>query len=155
MNHLAAWSSEHVELAIALHDRHFSAQLAADEFFRLTHKRITRCAMIGKWHRLGLRADKELAVKKARPVEKKKAVRRMPSPPLLPPSPSKIEPKLSLQPCTLVELRFHDQCRWPISDTRSFPVYYCGAQREFSGDEGRHKYCCFHARQAFAGKGRP
>lgn len=159
MNLGAQWLPEHVVLAINLHERHLSGQLAADEFVRLTGKTITRCAMIGKWHRLGLRAGTEPVIRKVRAPEKKKAVRMVPSPPLSsplrPPSArAETEPELSPQPCDIIGLRFYDQCRWVMSDPRTFPVYYCGGAREFPGDEGRHKYCAHHGARAFAGRGR-
>jgi hypothetical protein len=159
MNLGAQWSPEHVVLAINLHERHLSGQMAADEFVRLTGKTITRCAMIGKWHRLGLRAGNEPAIRKTRAPEQKKAVRMEPLPPLSsPPRPlpasAETEPELSPQPCDIIGLRFYDQCRWVMSDPRTFPVYYCGGEREFPGDEGRHKYCAHHGARAFAGKGR-
>ena len=156
MNHAAQWSPEHVVLAIDLHERHFSAQVAADEFARLTGKAITRSAMIGKWHRLGLRSGDQPVVRKVRAPERKKAVRMVPSlqPSLPPPPPAEPEAKLLPRPCDIIGLRMFDQCRWVMSDPRRFPVYYCGGPREFPGDEGRHKYCCHHGRIAFAGKGR-
>jgi hypothetical protein len=157
MNHATMWIPEHVVLAIDLHERHFSAQVAADEFARLTGKPVTRNAMIGKWNRLGLRSDHEPVIRKVRAPERKKAVRMVPSPPLTSPSsrpPADAEPKLSPQPCDIIGLRFYDQCRWVMSDPRRYPVWYCGAAREFPGDEGRHKYCCYHGSIAFAGKGR-
>jgi hypothetical protein len=155
MNHATVWLPEHVVLAIHLHERHFSGQVAADEFARLTGKPTTRSAMIGKWNRLGLRAGKEPVIKKVRAPEKKKAVRMVPSPPLSSPLPVETEPRLSPQPCTIIELRFSDQCRWVMSETRQWPIYYCGATREFSGEDAPHMYCVFHAARAFAGKGRP
>jgi hypothetical protein len=111
--------------------------------------------MIGKWHRLGLHGSNEPAIKKVRAPERKKAVRMVPSPPLTSPSsPAETEPQLSPQPCDIIGLRFHDQCRWVMSDPRRYPVYYCGAAREFPGDDGRHNYCSYHGARAFAGKGR-
>ena len=158
MNHATVWLPEHVVLAIDLHARHFSAQVAADEFARLTGKPITRSAMMGKWHRLGLRSDKEPVIRKVRAPERKKAVRMVPSPPLSspvsPPPPADTEPQLSPRPCDIIGLRLFDQCRWVMSDPRRYPVYYCGGEREFPGDEGRHKYCAAHGARAFAGKGR-
>lgn len=159
MNLATAWLPEHVELAIDLHGRHLSAQIAADEFGRVTGKPITRSAMMGKWHRLGLRAGKEPVIRKVRTPEKKKAVRMVPSPPLSsPPRPlpasAETEPTLSPRPCDIIGLRMFDQCRWVMSDPRTFPVFYCGGEREFPGDEGRHKYCAHHGARAFASKGR-
>ena len=157
MNLAAQWSPEHVTLAIDLYDRHLSGQLAADEFNRLTRKNITRCAMIAKWHRLGLHGANEPKIRKPHVAEKKKVVRM--SPALQPAAPGsrpqpKAEPELASLPCTILELRMHDQCRWPISDTRRFPCFYCGAAREFPGDEGRHKYCAAHGQLAYPVKGR-
>ena len=157
MNHATVWLPEHVVLAIDLHERHFSAQVAADEFARLTGKPVTRSAMIGKWHRLGLRAGKEPVIRKVRAPERKKAVRMVPSPPLssppLPsPPPADAEPKLSPRPCDIIGLRLHDQCRWVMSDPRRFPVYYCGGPREFPGDEGTEILRCAWA-DRIRGKG--
>jgi hypothetical protein len=132
--------------------------VAADEFARLTGKATTRNAMIGKWHRLGLRADDEPVIRKVRAPENKRPVRMVPSPPLTSPQPSSpptdTEPKLSPRPCDIIGLSLHGSCRWVMSDPRRFPVYYCGGDREFPGDEGRHKYCVYHGSIAFAGKGR-
>jgi hypothetical protein len=156
MNHATVWLPEHVVLAIDLHARHFSAQVAADEFARLTGKATTRNAMIGKWNRLGLRADDQPVIRKVRAPENKRPVRMVPSPPLSSPQPplAEAEPQLSPRPCDIIGLRLHDQCRWVMSDPRRFPVYYCGGEREFPGDEAPHMYCIHHARRAFAGKGR-
>jgi hypothetical protein len=156
MNLGAQWLPEHVVLAINLHERHLSGQLAADEFVRLTGKTITRCAMIGKWNRLGLRPGNEPVIRKVRAPEKKRVVPMVPSPPLSSPSRSlpasaETEPELSPQPCDIIALRFYDQCRWVMSDPRVFPVYYCGGAREFPGDDAPHMYCKYHGRLSRSG----
>ena len=122
MNHATVWLPEHVVLAIDLHERHFSAQVAADEFARLTGKPVTRNAMIGKWHRLGLRAGKEPVIRKVRAPERKKAVRMVPSPPLSLPTAaaSRNRAEAVARPCD--DHRAAHVRPVPLGDVRPAPV---------------------------------
>ena len=106
---------------------------------------VSRNSVIGYWHRLGLKrpqllrnkddaAQKRILRMKYRKVKPRGVV--------LPP-PLKRDENEYTMPVTIIELDMMRHCRWPIGDPKMPSFRYCGAQREFPGDQNRC-YCADH-----------
>lgn len=131
-----AWTDERVELLKKLWTEGLSASQIARELGD-----VTRNAVIGKVHRLGLsgRGSKS-RVDRPRPR------------PLPRPQPKPIMPALErVEPATLSNGEFAtvmtlktSMCRWPIGDPGSADFHFCGQKCV-----GSSPYCETHMRQAY------
>jgi GcrA cell cycle regulator len=153
------WSDERVELLKKLWQEGLSASQIAGELGG-----ITRNAVIGKVHRLGLsgraKAPSSAAprprrarppaqqVRMARPAMRgNTALARQPYPIY------ELEPELEPQPlenivpigqrCSLLDLS-DARCRWPIGDPGQHDFFFCGGK-----PLGELPYCAYHARIAY------
>jgi GcrA cell cycle regulator len=113
---------------------------------------VTRCAVIGKVHRLGIANDHHANAQDDPNPSKRK--RRRKQKPTTPPAAMFVVPKIiDLPPetspdgCTIMDLQPHN-CRWPIDAEPSADMKYCGA-RIVAGP-----YCDHHARMAWKPGGR-
>jgi GcrA cell cycle regulator len=112
---------------------------------------VTRNAVIGKVHRLGLSgraapsqpSRPAFRPQRARPAAAQPAPRREPAPrPAVPPTP--LAPMVDLPgTATVLTLGAH-MCKWPIGDPSTDEFSFCGRR---AGSEG--PYCIEHARVAY------
>jgi hypothetical protein len=65
--------------------------------------------------------------------------------PTPPPQPSAFVPRL----VTMAELHMGADCRWPFGESNDPGFRYCGAPRQFPGQDEVHCYCAVHARKAY------
>jgi GcrA cell cycle regulator len=153
-----SWTDERVEQLKRLWSEGLSASQIAGELGG-----ITRNAVIGKVHRLGLsgraKAPSSAAARprKARPpsnvlrmarpaaVRGNTALARLPVYELdVEPEPELVENVVPIgQRCTLLELS-DAKCRWPIGDPGSPEFYFCGGK-----PVSELPYCAYHARIAY------
>ena len=150
-----SWTDERVELLKKLWGDGLSASQIAGELGG-----ITRNAVIGKVHRLGL-SGRAKAPSSSVPRQRKPrapSMFRAPRPIMrgatalamqpayeydVEPEPEVVENVIPMgQRCTLVELN-DDKCRWPIGDPGAPDFYFCGGQTS-SGP-----YCGYHSRVAY------
>ena len=151
------WTDERVELLKKLWADGLSASQIAGELGG-----ITRNAVIGKVHRLGLsgrakapsssvprprkpRAPSQM-FRASRPMMRgNTALARMPAYDYDPePEPELIENIIPIgQRCTLLELN-DDKCRWPIGDPGQPDFFFCGGKTAAGTP-----YCGYHARVAY------
>lgn len=125
--------------------------------------RVTRNAVIGKAHRLGLKigAGKRAGVsaKTSDPKPRSRKVKAKPAPkPVAPPPappvqmaaeaplPKANEPLPESRLCTLLDLKMFGECKWPLGDPRAPEFRYCGADTL----DATHVYCSGHRRLAYA-----
>jgi GcrA cell cycle regulator len=149
------WTDERVELLKKLWTDGLSASQIAAELGG-----ITRNAVIGKVHRLGLSGRAKSPSSTAPRPRKPRApghMMRLARPTMrgntalapmyeteLEPEPEMVENIIPLgQRCTLLELN-ESKCRWPIGDPGSAEFYFCGGQPV----EGV-PYCSYHSRVAY------
>ena len=152
-----SWTDERVELLKKLWSDGLSASQIAGELGG-----ITRNAVIGKVHRLGL-SGRAKAPSSSVPRQRKpraassmfRAPRNMmrgnaalamqPAYDYEPePEPEPIENIIPIgQRCTLVELT-DDKCRWPIGDPGAADFFFCGGKTNAGVP-----YCGYHARIAY------
>ncbi len=151
-----SWTDERVELLKKLWSDGLSASQIAAELGG-----ITRNAVIGKVHRLGLsgrakapssaiprqrkpRAPSQM-FRAARPMMRGNTALAMPAYDYDPePEPEPIENIIPIgQRCTLVELT-EETCRWPIGDPGSPDFFFCGGRRVAG-----LPYCGHHVRIAY------
>lgn len=156
------WTDERVELLKKLWNDGLSASQIAAELGS-----VTRNAVIGKVHRLGL-SGRAKAPSSSTP-RPRKPPRAAPSAPPRPSMPAArgnlalkprtmpiVAPEVDLTPlpeidnvvpmgerCTIMELKEHS-CRWPIGDPGKDDFRYCGA-RSNTG----LPYCAYHCRIAY------
>jgi GcrA cell cycle regulator len=158
------WTDERVELLKKLWGEGLSASQIAAELGG-----VTRNAVIGKVHRLGLSGRERPA---ASPAAKARKPRPAPQPKMvrtggpmmfrgntaLAPRPMQVErpmmrpmlaPVVELMPLvcervTLMELREH-MCRWPLGDPSSDEFRFCGVR----STSGHGPYCPHHAMVAY------
>lgn len=115
---------------------------------------VTRNAVIGKVHRLGLSgraapsqpSRPTLRVSRPRPTQAPSAPRRIePAPRSAAPVPAQPRPVMPDLPgtATVLTLGSH-MCKWPIGDPSSNEFSFCGRR----SDEG-HPYCVEHSRVAY------
>lgn len=158
----ATWTDERVELLKKLWADGLSASQIAAELGN-----VTRNAVIGKVHRLGLsgRAKDVKAASAAAPQRPRKAVRTPSAPAPIAPQPhgNVVLASIPLQPVmeepevlaeddmavpmservTIMDLR-ESMCRWPMGDPTKPEFRFCGA-RSITG----LPYCTHHARIAY------
>ena len=134
--HTSPWTDERDAVLTRLWAEGYSASQIADQIMGVT---VSRCAVIGRVHRLKLPARKEREpARKPRPRRTRGFVPKPPAPPPRPdPPPPPNEPKM--RRLKLVELK-PTSCRWPIGDA---PFLFCGASAAEGG-----VYCPFHQRMA-------
>ena len=151
-----SWTDERVELLKKLWADGLSASQIAGELGG-----ITRNAVIGKVHRLGLsgrakapsssvpRQRKPRAPSMFRPqrtmMRGNTALAHMPNYDYEPePEPELIENIIPIgQRCSLLELN-EDKCRWPIGDPGQADFFFCGGKTVTS-----LPYCGYHSRVAY------
>jgi len=137
------WTSEHVEAL----KRHFEAGLTCQQI--AGEIGVTRNAVIGKIHRLGLSRPRAAPVgpaerKGPRPRRLGVLTQRRILREIFAEAPSPAdEPIESLERCSLIELAA-GKCRWPISDPGAADFSFCG-NRSVTG----LSYCPGHARIAY------
>jgi len=149
------WTDERVELLKKLWTDGLSASQIAAELGG-----ITRNAVIGKVHRLGLSGRAKSPSSSAPRPRKPRApghMMRLPRPAMrgntalapmyetyLEPEPELIENIIPIgQRCTLLELN-DSKCRWPIGDPGTAEFFFCGG----APVEGL-PYCSYHSRVAY------
>jgi GcrA cell cycle regulator len=154
-----SWTDERVELLRKLWQDGLSASQIAGEL----GAGITRNAVIGKVHRLGMSGRvkppsaataRPRAPKPARPASNPMPIRTLPirgntALAIAPmaaemPRPRMEDNVVPISECvTITDLREH-MCRWPLGDPTTPEFRFCGAR---SGDTG--PYCAGHARMAY------
>ena len=144
-----SWTDERITLLKALWADGLSAGQIAGELGG-----ITRNAVIGKVHRLGLvgraaRTPRAASTPRAPRYVPRPAVRQSGDfPPVAPePEPPAVVDDLEIpaeQRRTLLQLT-PDTCRWPIGEPSTPDFYFCGAK------PGDGVYCPHHARIAYNG----
>ena len=167
MNEAGAWTEERVELLKKLWSDGLSASQIAAELGS-----VTRNAVIGKVHRLGLsgRAKNPAAASTPRTATPRKAPTRSPSHPmngnqggmtrganaLAPQYTAEAEAEAEHKPApsedvvvpfservTIMELR-EFMCRWPMGDPTTPEFRFCGGRSQTG-----MPYCSYHARIAY------
>ena len=162
------WTDERVQLLSELWMNGYSASQIAD---RIGGGLFSRCAIIGKAHRLGLAGravpQRKTVVRSQRrnpkghdqriwnrfrkpPIsERERADRAMRAAAVAERQAVQSAPDLFIPPSerkTLLELADRGECKWPYgSGTKDDPFYFCGKRQE-SG----LPYCQFHAARAFS-----
>lgn len=169
MNEAGAWTEERVELLKKLWSDGLSASQIATELGS-----VTRNAVIGKVHRLGLsgRAKNPAAPAAARNAAPRKAPTRSPSAPaagasagmtrganaLAPHYAEEAEPDMAADPAPApsedVVIPFSERvtimdlreymCRWPMGDPTTPEFRFCGGRSQTG-----MPYCSYHARIAY------
>lgn len=162
-----SWTDERIELLRKLWTEGLSASQIASELGQ-----VTRNAVIGKVHRLGLAGRAKVSTSSvARPVRKAVPVHRVgvsagSGAIVRPAMRGNAALKVMAQPqdepyamvqeldedvvipmsqrVTIMELR-EGMCKWPMGDPSSTEFRYCGAQGDGSGGP----YCAYHARAAY------
>ena len=150
-----SWTDERVELLRRLWLEGLSASRIAAELA----DGITRNAVIGKVHRLGLsgrvkaptsappreREARTPTPKPAMPaVHGNLALKAMPGDAIVPKSVGEVVIPFA-ENVTMMELR-ETMCRWPVGDPSSPDFRFCGGKRN-GGSDG--PYCAHHARIAY------
>lgn len=165
MNEAGAWTEERVEQLKKLWSDGLSASQIAAELGN-----VTRNAVIGKVHRLGLSGRTKSAAQPAAPRNStpRKAPARSPSHPMAAPAPTRgahalapeflpeaelqveVAPVLSedvvipfSERVTIMDLREY-MCRWPMGDPTTPEFRFCGARSQTG-----LPYCSHHARIAY------
>lgn len=141
-----AWTEERVEQLKVLWAEGLSAAQIANKMGG-----VTRNAVIGKVHRLGLsgratpakpqrgRAEPSLAVTTTAPIEEATDIKS------LIPEPSMVSPAvLDSGDCMTVTTIKNNMCKWPMGDPASDDFHFCGQ----STAPGK-SYCAYHAKLAF------
>jgi GcrA cell cycle regulator len=127
-----AWTEDRVETLKALWNEGLSASQIAGRLGG-----VTRNAVIGKVHRLGLSG-------RAAPAKPKTVERRAPE------TVSVRAQSVPMDPATWGEGRLTvttlgaNQCKWPIGDPASADFHFCG-----QGASGGKSYCAYHSQLAF------
>ena len=135
------WTEDRVEQLRTL----WTEGLSASQIARVLGGGVTRNAVIGKVHRLGL-AGRATAVRSDRP--------RLPSAPRLggmrmhhqPPAPIVEEDPVTLDDgsfATVLTIS-NTMCRWPIGDPAESEFHFCGRKPKVGSP-----YCEAHARKAY------
>ncbi|SIQ97775.1 MULTISPECIES: GcrA family cell cycle regulator [unclassified Bosea (in: a-proteobacteria)] len=165
MNEAGAWTDERVELLKKLWSDGLSASQIAAELGS-----VTRNAVIGKVHRLGLsgRAKSAAAPAAPRNAAPRKQPPRAPSHPMAAPAQTRganaLAPDFEAEPetdvravpqvsedvvipfserVTIMDLREY-MCRWPMGDPTTAEFRFCGARSQTG-----LPYCTHHARIAY------
>ncbi|MBL8572987.1 MAG: GcrA cell cycle regulator [Hyphomicrobiaceae bacterium] len=156
------WTDDRVELLKKLWNDGLSASRIASELGG-----VTRNAVIGKVHRLGLSGRAKAPAPAPRPVAKKPAPVKAPSAPARPsspmtngalalkpetaprqaPTPRPVVYDLSEPPlienATVLQLNEHC-CRWPVGDPLNSDFHFCARKKDLASP-----YCAYHARMAY------
>ena len=155
-----SWTDERVELLRKLWtEGHSASQISAELGLG-----VTRNAVIGKVHRLGLSGRPKTA-NAATPMtpRERQAPRRQPSRPSAPATRGNLALSLQTRPMaertprpmeqvvipiservTLMELK-ESMCRWPLGDPSTQEFRFCGNKSPSGGGP----YCAYHARIAY------
>lgn len=151
-----SWNDERVELLKKLWSEGLSASQIASRLGT-----VTRNAVIGKVHRLGLSGRATTSrMKSPRPRPRPNAVKRVAKPrfanvgntalqklyladaePYVPPAE---EIEIPLAERKTIQTLAENHCRWPIGDPQEADFHFCG-KNKVTG----LPYCEFHARRAF------
>ena len=155
-----AWTDDRIEVLKRLWAEGLSSSQIAGELGG-----VSRSAVIGKLHRLGLTGKKGPSAPRAARPRKPRVSTPMfrPARPMvrgntalaedprlaydaaLPPEPDDVDNVIPLgQRCTLLELN-DDKCRWPIGDVGEPGFFFCGGKTTTGC-----VYCGYHARIAYA-----
>jgi GcrA cell cycle regulator len=140
------WTVERDEALRQLWAQGYSASLIADKLAN-GHK-LTRCAVIGRAHRLELPARKDRQPLERKPRRANGKPRRPQPKPAPPPQPSRLRPvapvpnaptePAAMRKLPLVELK-SNQCRWPLGELMDVAHLFCAADTR----EGE-VYCPHH-----------
>ncbi len=153
-----SWTEERVELLRKLWLDGLSASRIANQLAN----GISRNAVIGKVHRLGLAgrakapatAGQRPRVKPARPATPRPAAAGRgntafalkPQPmPIVRPQPEDEVVVPICEPVTIMELR-EAMCRWPLGDPTTAEFRFCGGKKAAAGSG---PYCAYHGRLAY------
>ena len=139
LNRRPIWTDDRVELAKQLFEDGATASQAAMKLGG-----ISRNAIIGKWHRMGLvRAPKQRSLMRARkPITRKEKIAKTPKrlPPTFFAEPLPPPVATDVARVTILDLEAH-HCRWPVGEPTEG---YCGCKRYLT-----LPYCEAHARRAY------
>ena len=133
-----AWTEERVEVLKTLWNEGLSASQIAGRLGG-----VTRNAVIGKVHRLGLSG-------RAAPAKPKAVQPAKEATPAAAPAPAPRRPSVQMDPATWGEGRATvttigaNECKWPIGDPASADFHFCG-----QGAAGGKPYCAYHSSLAF------
>lgn len=144
MTGIVTWSEPRVERLRRLIAERQSSGSIARTLSKEFGQGVSRCAIIGKAHRLKLQLNGKTTKPKdgAKPVRKPRQRKpRIVLPPPPPPPPEPVEPS-SLR-CSLLELT-STSCRWPIGDPQRKDFCFCGAPAP------ERPYCAEHTKRAFS-----
>ena len=132
-----AWTDERVDKLKALWKKGLSASQIAEEL----GENITRNAVIGKAHRLGL-SSRPSPVKKPAQAKRKAAAPKKEAPVAAPPP---VEPEPSEKPEKITILELTDRiCKWPLGHPGEDDFQFCG-RVSVQGQP----YCAFHGAMAY------
>ena len=131
-----SWTDDRIAQLQKLWDQGLSASQIAAEL----GEGVTRNAVIGKAHRLGLKS-RPSPVKTDQPKAKAPAKSENPAPAKAKPAPKPAAPKSKL--VTLLDLT-ERVCKWPIGHPGDEDFHFCGAP-----SEAGHPYCAKHCAEAY------
>lgn len=133
------WTTERSDLAVARWKDGWSAAQIAKSLGG-----VTRNAVIGRIHRLGLSVRSEASAPRS---TARRAAPRVSKPVYVAPSVSATPPLVMKDDepglATVLTLEAH-MCKWPIGDPADDSFTFCGRRKERAG------YCAGHAERAFA-----
>ena len=133
-----AWTDERVDKLKALWKKGLSASQIAEEL----GENITRNAVIGKAHRLGLSSRPSPVKKQAATKRKAAPVKKAAAPT---PAPPPEEPNPEDQPEKITILDLTDRiCKWPLGHPGEDDFQFCGR----ASVQGQ-PYCAFHGAMAY------
>jgi GcrA cell cycle regulator len=146
------WTAERDEMLKQLWADGYSASLIADKL--ANGSKLTRCAVIGRAHRLELPARKDRPPLERKPYRRAKGARKPPRPPPPPPprplQPSRLRPAApvpsppteppAMRKLPLLELKPH-HCRWPCGEPQLPGFFFCAADKTEDSS-----YCPYHRR---------
>lgn len=155
-----SWTDERITLL----RKSWEDGLSASKIAPLLGDTVSRNAVIGKLHRLGLggrgsnRTKAEDQIERGlalRPFAGKPKARKLPPRPVpvalpvtaLEPAPVTYEP-VAIGDGVTLEFLQHNGCRWPQGDPRSDDFRYCGL-KQIPGAPGSGPYCGHHRRLAY------
>ena len=139
-----SWTKERM----ALLKKMWTQGKSAAEIAKKLGQGMTRNAVIGKAHRMGLSSGRPASAPKvAAPAPVKKGAEKFEAAPL--PAPGK-KPLSKKEAGGISLLEVSDRvCRWPVGDPREDDLYFCGRP-----SRGGMPYCHDHAVQAYQSVGR-
>ena len=138
----SAWTDDRVQSLTRL----WRDGLSASQIARALAGGVTRNAVIGKVHRLGLSGRARPSAPPLRPKREVRArrtsPRASPAPPLHAPGIHPVEPPPDVGAASVLTVR-RGQCHWPIGDPRANGFSLCGCAAV------RGAYCAGHAELAY------